>query len=197
MANGIDMPSCSEDVQCKKDCCVQVQGEKGGGACSHVHVTYCVLIDIRSSSMIVSWERGALRRGWGPARAPVASHSASQHIALHCVSTLIAFGDPARVSVASHVWHHTASCTCIASQHDTDHRMIQVRRGWDLLAPMETQEAQMLRKEPRWRLSCRAVVGDLDSGDGAEGGGGGEVEIRVRPDLENILRRTEAWARRY
>jgi hypothetical protein len=75
--------------------------------------------------------------------------------------------------------------------------MIQVRRGWDLLAPMETQEAQMLRKEPRWRLSCRAVVGDLDSGDGAEGGGGGEVEIRVRPDLENILRRTEAWARRY
>ena len=82
MANGFDMPSCSEDVQCKKDCCVQI------------------------------------------------------------------------------------------------------RRGWDLLEPMQTQEKQMLKREPRWRLSCRCNVRrDLEES--------GEIEIRIRPDLENIMRRSE------
>ena len=85
MANGIDMPSCSEDVQCKKDCCVQVQREKGGGACSHVHVTYCVPIDIRASSMIVSWE---VRCGAAGALLARLSHHIRHHNTLHYIACL-------------------------------------------------------------------------------------------------------------
>ena len=33
--------------------------------------------------------------------------------------------------------------------------------------------------EPNWRLSCRSVVGPLDED--------GDMVIRIRPDLENVM----------
>ena len=46
-----------------------------------------------------------------------------------------------------------------------------------VLEPPSTQEAQMIKKEPYWRLTCRACVA-RDAADGSE------LVIRMRPDLE-------------
>ena len=59
---------------------------------------------------------------------------------------------------------------------------VQVRKGAAVLEPPSTQEAQMIKKEPYWRLTCRACVA-RDAEDGSE------LVIRVRPDLENVMRR--------
>ena len=59
---------------------------------------------------------------------------------------------------------------------------VQVRKGAAVLEPPSTQEAQMIKKEPYWRLTCRACVA-RDAEDGSE------LVIRVRPDHENVMRR--------
>ena len=50
---------------------------------------------------------------------------------------------------------------------------VQVRKGAAVLEPPSTQEAQMIKKEPYWRLTCRACVA-RDAED--ERGEGGERE---------------------
>ena len=55
-----------------------------------------------------------------------------------------------------------------------------VRKGMALLEPIQTQEAQMLRKEPYWRLTCRSVCRPCTED--------AEMVIRIRPDTANILR---------
>uniref|UniRef100_A0A7S2MMY2 2Fe-2S ferredoxin-type domain-containing protein n=1 Tax=Octactis speculum TaxID=3111310 RepID=A0A7S2MMY2_9STRA len=59
---------------------------------------------------------------------------------------------------------------------------ILIRRGKALLAPSKTQERVMLKKEPDWRLSCRAFVGEIEGDE--------EMVVRIRPDMENIMRKT-------
>ena len=61
-----------------------------------------------------------------------------------------------------------------------------VRKGRALLEPAKTQEAQMLRREPNWRLACRSVC--LPCEEDAE------LVIRIRPDTENILRPKDPYA---
>lgn len=58
-----------------------------------------------------------------------------------------------------------------------------VRKGMALLEPMKTQEAQMLKSEPSWRLTCRAVCVPCDEDQ--------EMVIRIRPPTENMLRPRE------
>ena len=52
---------------------------------------------------------------------------------------------------------------------------------------MATQEAQMLRKEPDWRLTCRSRVGSLTED--------AEMVIRIRPDTTRIMtpKDPDAW----
>jgi 2Fe-2S iron-sulfur cluster binding domain len=50
---------------------------------------------------------------------------------------------------------------------------VAVVTGQDLLSPAGTQEAQIFRKHPRWRMSCKAVVG--------AGMKEGELTVRVSP----------------
>ena len=69
-------------------------------------------------------------------------------------------------------------CTCA----------VLVRKGRALLEPASTQEKQMIKKEPDWRLTCRACVAK-DVADGAE------IVVRLRPDLENVLRRKDPLAK--
>ena len=54
-----------------------------------------------------------------------------------------------------------------------------VRKGRKLLVPEDSQERQMLKKEPDWRLTCRAKVGKLEQDE--------EMVIRIRPDIDNIM----------
>ena len=54
-----------------------------------------------------------------------------------------------------------------------------VRKGRKLLVPEASQERQMLKKEPDWRLTCRAKVGKLEKDE--------EMVIRIRPDIDNIM----------
>ena len=57
-----------------------------------------------------------------------------------------------------------------------------VRKGRALLEDWGIQEKQMLeKKEPDWRLTCRACLPPLEED--------GEMTIRIRPDTENVLRR--------
>ena len=63
---------------------------------------------------------------------------------------------------------------------------MQVRKGAAVLEPPSTQEAQMIKQEPYWRLTCRACVA-RDAADGAE------LVVRVRPALENVLRRKKPF----
>lgn len=37
--------------------------------------------------------------------------------------------------------------------------VVGVTKGMELLSPMKEQEGQILRKKPRWRMACKAVVG--------------------------------------
>lgn len=62
-----------------------------------------------------------------------------------------------------------------------------VRKGMSLIKPMETQEAQMLKKEPYWRLTCRACILPIEEDQ--------DMVIRIRPDLDNIMRPKDpnAW----
>ena len=57
-------------------------------------------------------------------------------------------------------------CTCA----------VEVVAGMSVLSQQKTQEAQMLRRFPRWRLACKAsIAGLIPSGEDAE------VTIRVQP----------------
>lgn len=51
--------------------------------------------------------------------------------------------------------------------------VVNVVEGGDLLNPQKIQEAQILVKNPRWRLACRAVVGFGDRE--------GDMTVRVNP----------------
>jgi ferredoxin len=51
--------------------------------------------------------------------------------------------------------------------------VVGVARGDELLNPQGLQEAQILKKNPRWRLACKAIVG--------HGYSEGEMTIRVNP----------------
>eukprot|EP00542_Grammatophora_oceanica_P019852 CAMPEP_0194047436 /NCGR_PEP_ID=MMETSP0009_2-20130614/24703_1 /TAXON_ID=210454 /ORGANISM="Grammatophora oceanica, Strain CCMP 410" /LENGTH=331 /DNA_ID=CAMNT_0038693061 /DNA_START=54 /DNA_END=1049 /DNA_ORIENTATION=+ len=51
--------------------------------------------------------------------------------------------------------------------------VVSVTRGADLLNEAKTQEKQMLAKHPRWRLSCKAVVGHAMQE--------GEMVVKVNP----------------
>ena len=72
--------------------------------------------------------------------------------------------------------------TCCEDMNCLCNCAVQVRKGAAVLEPPSTQEAQMIKKEPYWRLTCRACV-SRDAEDGSE------LVVRVRPDLENVLRR--------
>mmetsp|Transcript_22997 Transcript_22997/g.59836 ORF Transcript_22997/g.59836 Transcript_22997/m.59836 type:complete len:287 (+) Transcript_22997:163-1023(+) len=72
--------------------------------------------------------------------------------------------------------------TCCEDMNCLCNCAVQVRKGAAVLEPPSTQEAQMIKKEPYWRLTCRACVA-RDAEDGSE------LVIRVRPDLENVMRR--------
>jgi len=72
--------------------------------------------------------------------------------------------------------------TCCEDMNCLCNCAVQVRKGAAVLEPPSTQEAQMIKKEPYWRLTCRACVA-RDAADGSE------LVVRVRPDLENVLRR--------
>ena len=72
--------------------------------------------------------------------------------------------------------------TCCEDMNCLCNCAVQVRNGAKLLEPPSTQEAQMIKKEPYWRLTCRACVA-RDAADGSE------LVIRMRPDLENVMRR--------
>ena len=62
-----------------------------------------------------------------------------------------------------------------------------VRKGMALLEEQDVQEKQMLKKEPYWRLTCRACVRrDLEED--------AEMVVRLRPDTENILRPKDPFA---
>lgn len=37
--------------------------------------------------------------------------------------------------------------------------VVGVAKGMELLSPMKDQESQILKKKPRWRMACKAVVG--------------------------------------
>lgn len=37
--------------------------------------------------------------------------------------------------------------------------VVGVAKGMELLSPMKDQEGQILKKKPRWRMACKAVVG--------------------------------------
>lgn len=50
---------------------------------------------------------------------------------------------------------------------------ISVIKGADLLQPKKTQEEVMLKAEPRWRMSCKAYVKDIQEN--------GELIFKVRP----------------
>jgi ferredoxin len=44
--------------------------------------------------------------------------------------------------------------------------VVGVTKGMELLSPMKEQEGQILKKKPRWRMACKAVVGyGLAEGD--------------------------------
>eukprot|EP00957_Ditylum_brightwellii_P064969 4928557-Ditylum_brightwellii.AAC.1 len=51
--------------------------------------------------------------------------------------------------------------------------VVSVSKGMDLLNTMNTQEQQMLAKNPNWRLACRAIVGS--------GMKEGDITIKVNP----------------
>ena len=51
--------------------------------------------------------------------------------------------------------------------------VVSVSKGMDLLSPMNQQEEQILKKKPRWRMACKAVVG--------HGMTEGELTIQVSP----------------
>ena len=72
--------------------------------------------------------------------------------------------------------------TCCEDMNCLCNCAVQVRKGAAVLEPPSTQEAQMIKKEPYWRLTCRACVA-RDAADGSE------LVIRMRPDLENVMRR--------
>ena len=59
-----------------------------------------------------------------------------------------------------------------------------------LLAPQDVGEKQMLKKEPYWRLTCRACV-SRDVDDDAE------MVLRIRPDLANVMAKKDPFANRY
>lgn len=54
-------------------------------------------------------------------------------------------------------------CTCA----------VDVQKGMGVFNPQKTQEAQMLKKYPRWRLACKAFINDLQEDE--------EVTIKVMP----------------
>jgi len=62
-----------------------------------------------------------------------------------------------------------------------------VRKGMALLEEQDVQEKQMLKKEPYWRLTCRACVSRNLEEDA-------EMVVRLRPDTENILRPKDPFA---
>ena len=73
--------------------------------------------------------------------------------------------------------------TCCEDMNCLCNCAVQVRNGAKLLEPPSTQEAQMIKKlKPYWRLTCRACVA-RDAADGSK------LVIRMRPDLENVMRR--------
>jgi ferredoxin len=51
--------------------------------------------------------------------------------------------------------------------------VVGIVKGDDLISPQGTQESQILRKNPRWRMACKAIVG--------YGFQEGEMTIRVNP----------------
>jgi len=66
--------------------------------------------------------------------------------------------------------------------------VVLVRKGMALLKPQDVGERQMLKKEPYWRLTCRANIRwDLDED--------AELVIRVRPDLTNIMAKKDPFAK--
>lgn len=51
--------------------------------------------------------------------------------------------------------------------------VVDVTKGMELISPISIQEGQILKKKPRWRFACKAVVGD--------GMREGEISMRVNP----------------
>ncbi|KAL7510733.1 hypothetical protein ACHAXN_007617 [Cyclotella atomus] len=51
--------------------------------------------------------------------------------------------------------------------------VVGVTKGMELLSPMKEQEGQILKKKPRWRMACKAVVG--------YGMAEGDMTIQVNP----------------
>ena len=51
--------------------------------------------------------------------------------------------------------------------------VVAVSKGDELLSPKAIQEAQILKKNPRWRMACKTVVG--------HGMQDGEMTIQVNP----------------
>ena len=51
--------------------------------------------------------------------------------------------------------------------------VVAVSKGDELLSPKAVQEAQILKKNPRWRMACKTVVG--------HGMTEGQMTIQVNP----------------
>ena len=51
--------------------------------------------------------------------------------------------------------------------------VVAVSKGDELLSPKAIQEAQILKKNPRWRMACKTIVGS--------GMTEGEMTIQVNP----------------
>jgi ferredoxin len=51
--------------------------------------------------------------------------------------------------------------------------VVGISKGMELLSPMKETEGQILKKKPRWRMACKAVVG--------HGMQEGDMTIQVNP----------------